>query len=91
MKQRVKLQLTGTVQGVNLRSMIKVKALELELTGYVMNNTDGSVTLEAEGESETLKELISWISDRSGYCRVDHLTDDWSEATGEFEDFIIKY
>ena len=83
MKQRMSLKVYGQVQGVNLRSMIKVKALELGLVGYVMNNNDSTVSLEAEGERPALEALMSWLRDRPGNCRIDRLADDWSEPTGQ--------
>lgn len=91
MNQHLKLKLTGIVQGVNLRSMVKVKALTLGLVGYVMNNNDGSVTIEAEASREKLIDLMNWLSNLFGYCRVNHISDEWSEPNNQSNEFQIKY
>ena len=47
---RRRWRFTGTVQGVGFRYYARAAALHLGLTGWVANNWDGSVTLEAQGE-----------------------------------------
>ena len=44
---RRRWRFTGTVQGVGFRYYARAAALHLGLTGWVANNWDGSVTLEA--------------------------------------------
>ena len=48
---RRRWRFTGTVQGVGFRYYARAAALHLGLTGWVANNWDGSVTLEAQGVS----------------------------------------
>ena len=48
---------TGNVQGVGFRYFAQCAAQKLGLTGWVANNWDGSVTLEAQGERAALDEL----------------------------------
>ncbi len=52
--------ITGRVQGVGFRHYTQVKATELGLTGTVRNLTDGSVSIEAYGDSDQVKSLINW-------------------------------
>ncbi|SNR67060.1 carbamoyltransferase HypF [Desulfurobacterium atlanticum] len=54
---RVKIFITGTVQGVGFRPFIYNLATHLGLKGYVLNDVTG-VTIEAEGEKEKLEQLI---------------------------------
>lgn len=91
MKQSVSLKIFGEVQGVNLRSMIKLKALELKLTGLVRNNQDGSVTVKAEGDKKSLEDLIAWLNKSPSFSKVTGIEDYWSEYKGEYHDFIIDY
>ena len=49
---------TGNVQGVGFRYFAQCAAQKLGLTGWVANNWDGSVTLEAQGERAALDELV---------------------------------
>jgi acylphosphatase len=59
MKQ-VSIQVSGKVQGVYFRASAKEKADELNITGFVRNEQDGSVYIEAEGHDDSLKKFIEW-------------------------------
>ena len=50
--QRRRWRFTGRVQGVGFRYFATCAARRLGLTGWVANNWDGSVTLEAQGDPE---------------------------------------
>ena len=52
---RRRWRFTGTVQGVGFRYYARAAALHLGLTGWVANNWDGSVTLEAQGDRAALE------------------------------------
>jgi len=58
MKQSVILTIRGRVQGVGFRYFVKQKADLMNITGFVKNQYDGSVYIEAEGESEQLELFI---------------------------------
>ncbi|MBK7888769.1 MAG: acylphosphatase [Bacteroidetes bacterium] len=50
----VRIIVTGKVQGVFFRQSALSKALDLKLRGFVMNQPDGSVLIEAIGEEENI-------------------------------------
>jgi acylphosphatase len=54
------IQVFGKVQGVFFRASTQDKAEALGLTGWVKNEADGSVLIEAEGSEDKLQNLISW-------------------------------
>ncbi|OFY83983.1 MAG: acylphosphatase [Bacteroidetes bacterium RIFCSPLOWO2_12_FULL_35_15] len=58
------ITVTGKVQGVFFRAHTETEAKKLGLTGFVRNESNGTVYIEAEGEEEQLKELLKWC--RSG-------------------------
>ena len=91
MNQQLNLEIHGVVQGINLRSMIKVKALDLELCGFVTNQENGTVKLVAEGEKVKLQSLVEWLNTKPGHCQIHRMSDNWNDASGEYDDFIIKY
>ncbi len=91
MKKRVVLKTYGKVQGVFFRDSAQRKAKELNLSGWVRNEPDGTVQIVAEGEEKDLKELIEWC--RVGgaeYARVDKVNIEWLEPSGQFNNFIVK-
>lgn len=60
MLKHYNITVTGKVQGVFYRANTQKVAEILGLNGFVMNQPDGSVYCEAEGEEELLVKLIQW-------------------------------
>jgi len=56
------IRVNGIVQGVGFRPFIYRLALENNIKGYVLNDTEG-VTIEAEGEEGALKNFIKAIKE----------------------------
>ena len=54
---RLKISITGIVQGVGFRPFIYRLAKEMGLKGYVQNDA-GGVSIEAEGEKELLTKFL---------------------------------
>jgi len=54
------IRVYGRVQGVGFRYSALQAATELGLCGFVCNEQDGSVTIEAEGTREQIELLITW-------------------------------
>lgn len=50
----------GKVQGVFFRASAQKKAEELGISGFAMNQDDGSVFIEAEGKEAQLAEFFEW-------------------------------
>jgi acylphosphatase len=87
----VQAKVHGFVQGVFFRDFTRRQARGLGLTGYVRNLPDGTVTLQAEGEEEKLKELVNRLRTGPPGARVDRVDISWSEYTGNYHHFDIKY
>ena len=68
---RRRWRFTGTVQGVGFRYYARAAALHLGLTGWVANNWDGSVTLEAQGTRAALDELVPTIERANRWARIE--------------------
>ncbi|MBI4720187.1 MAG: acylphosphatase, partial [Chitinivibrionia bacterium] len=52
------LRVCGLVQGVGYRYFCLRKALSLQLTGWVRNESDGSVSVLVEGDRGAIEALI---------------------------------
>ena len=89
--KRVEIRVWGQVQRVFFRSQAAKKARELNLTGWVRNESDDSVKIIAEGEEENLKRLIDWSKKGPLLARVDRIEVKWEESRGEFKEFNIVY
>lgn len=53
----IKFTITGKVQGVGYRYFVQQKATALGLTGWVKNNSNGSVSCVASGDEQALESL----------------------------------
>ncbi|UCB43595.1 MAG: acylphosphatase [Dehalococcoidales bacterium] len=81
----------GRVQGVYFRAFAARRAVELGLTGYARNLADGAVEVRAEGEREQLKRLVGYLKSGPPAARVEKVVTEWSEYTGEYRGFGVKY
>ncbi len=86
--KRMNLKICGDVQGVFYRVRTKEKADELRLTGWVRNESDGTVSIVAEGEEAKLKELLDWCYNIPG-ATVGKIDVRWEGARGEFKKFKV--
>ncbi len=51
----------GRVQGVGFRMFVRAEATKRKVTGWVKNMSDGAVTMELQGESTVIAELVARI------------------------------
>ncbi len=82
----------GRVQGVYFRAFTSRQARELGLTGYVRNLPDwNAVEVQAEGERNKLERLIEYLKVGPPGARVEKVVTNWSEYTGSYSNFSIRY
>lgn len=79
---RIRLSISGAVQGVGFRPFVFRLANELGLTGHVLNNAEG-VSVEAEGEKEKLDEFLVRIEkEKPDIAKIYSLQHAFLEETG---------
>lgn len=88
--ERLSARITGRVQGVGFRNFTQLQAHDLGLTGWVRNESDGSVRLEAEGAPSALDELERAVHEGPRLARVDAVDAERTEATDEFSTFRVR-
>ena len=71
MKKSYGIRVTGKVQNVGFRYYTVQAAKDFNIDGFVKNQMDGSVYIEAEGENDALEGFISWCRRGPHYARVD--------------------
>ena len=82
----------GYVQGVFFRAFVSECAAELGLTGYVRNLPSGeAVEVNAEGERKQLEKLIAYLKVGPPTASVDKVVTNWSEYTGSYAGFRVRY
>ncbi len=90
-KQRVRLFVTGKVQGVFFRQTLKVMAKKNDVFGWVKNLKDGKVESVLEGEVEKIDLLIKWAHSGPANARVEDVEIHNEKFTGEFSKFDVLY
>lgn len=58
--KRVRIEISGEVQGVFFRKTAEAKALELGLCGWIKNTANGHVLAEVQGEPPHVEAFITW-------------------------------
>lgn len=89
-KKRVVIKIYGLVQGVSFRYYTREEAQKLNLSGWVKNEPDGSVTIVAEGEEKNLKKLINWAKSGPSFAQTEDIKIQWQEPQGE-EGFEMRF
>jgi acylphosphatase len=60
MIKHIDIIVKGKVQGVFFRASTKAVADQLEVKGYVKNEPNGDVSIEAEGDNIALEMFLEW-------------------------------
>ena len=88
--KNLELKIYGRVQGVFFRQSTQLKARELGLAGWVTNNEDGTVSLEAEGQESSLKNFFEWCKKGPVSAKVEKVEERWSDQTKGFQGFEFR-
>lgn len=85
---RIRLSLSGRVQGVGFRYFTLKSARGLGLIGWVRNERDGSVLCEVQGPPPAVSAFTDQVRRGPGFARVDDVTQEHlplrSGSEGEF-------
>ncbi|MGZ8173893.1 MULTISPECIES: acylphosphatase [Methylobacter] len=71
--RKVKIQVSGRVQGVYFRLFTQNKAKHFAIKGSVKNLPDGRVEIVAEAGSMAIEKFIKWCHKGPITARVDHV------------------
>ncbi len=91
MNEQLHAVVHGRVQGVSFRHYTVLKAQDLGLTGWVRNQSDGTVETVAEGEREKLDQFLSWLHSGPPSAHVTRVEAHWYTAAGRFAGFNVRY
>ena len=90
-RKAVQLRIEGRVQGVGFRySALKV-ALRYGVSGWVRNETDGTVSAYCEGSGAAVDAFVSWCRKGPSCSRVTRVAIKKLPFQGVYSKFIIDY
>ncbi len=91
-KERMELTVFGRVQGVGFRHYTVTQADKLDdVTGWEINEPDGSGFLIADAPSEELDRLKSAVEEGPRSARVEAIDEHRTQAKNEFSDFNVRF
>ena len=80
--KRIHLKITGHVQGVGFRYFCGVQAALLGLTGYARNMPDGTVEVEAQGDTNAIEQFVHAVSRGPRGSEVTKVEREWRDVDG---------
>jgi acylphosphatase len=90
MVKRFHAIILGRVQGVFYRATAREHAKALGIKGFARNLPDGSVELDAQGEEESLRDLLHWCQHGPPGARVDDVKVTWEPPQDQGGGFQVR-
>ena len=87
--KNVSIEIIGLVQGVGFRYFTTRKANELKINGFVKNEGDNKVIIEAEGEKNNLEKFIETCKKGYGNSKVEKINVLWNNEIHKYKKFNI--
>jgi len=85
----VEISISGRVQGVGYRYFCVRVARQLELTGWVKNNPNGTVSAWLEGNKEAVDDAIEQFRLGPSSAHVTNIAVGTRQSSGQFQSFEI--
>lgn len=83
------IRISGRVQGVGFRYNAREAARHFGISGFIRNQPNGDVYIEAEGTHNSVDEFIAWCREGPPRARVVSVDVTEGEVRG-FREFIVK-
>jgi acylphosphatase len=90
LNKHISIKVSGKVQGVYFRDSTQKEAKKLDICGFVRNEKDGSVYIEAEGKPTDLERFKEWCKVGPSAAKVTKIVVEEAAIKG-FEKFEMKY
>ncbi|MFC4078023.1 acylphosphatase [Salinithrix halophila] len=89
--QRKHLIVHGRVQGVGFRFHTQQAASRLGIVGWVKNNPNGTVEIDAQGEKDAIRKFLEAVRKGSPFSRVERVDVKNREPSMNRRAFDVKY
>ena len=81
--KHINITIYGKVQGVFFRATTKAVADQLGVKGFVKNQSDGSVYIEAEGDDFSMDSFLEWCNEGPEKAKVEKV----DTSAGELKNY----
>ena len=89
--KRIRVYISGRVQGVFFRAETQRAANGFRLTGWVRNMSDVRVEALFEGKDQNIDKMLEWCRVGPPAARVKDVLMEEETYSGEFNTFSIRY
>lgn len=90
MEEKVRILVSGRVQGIGYRAYVSLNAKKLGLRGYVRNLRDGKVEAVLQGDSLAIEKMMNLMR-KHPIALIKSMRVEKLEDKAEFKDFTILY
>jgi len=87
MIKAVTIKVNGRLQNVGYRHYARLAANDYGIVGKFVNNDDGSVYIEAQGEEQGLQDFIDYCKKGPAWARIDKIEIEAAEVNEELTAF----
>jgi acylphosphatase len=87
---RVRLVVVGAVQGVGFRYAARDVAVDLNVTGWVRNLSDGTVEIVVQGSPESVAHMAAWAHQGPAHAQVTEVVVERMEPEAGSTEFSIR-
>jgi acylphosphatase len=88
--KRLRIRITGKVQGVWFRESTRMEAERLGLVGFVENLPDGRVQIVAQGPNHMVDALVSWSQQGPRAANVEEVEVHAEGLSNAYEMFMVR-
>jgi acylphosphatase len=89
--RRIEARVSGRVQGVGFRFFVQRGARRRGLTGYVLNEPQGGVRVEAQGPTDVVEDFLQELEKGPGLARVETVHVERLAPVPEEREFVIRF
>lgn len=90
-RYRLRMIVSGRVQGVGFRYFTCRLAEEFAVTGYVRNLPNGDVEIVAEGDQAVVEEFLARAGQGPSYSRITEVKSYLEPPEGKYDSFGISH
>lgn len=88
--QEIHIFISGSVQGVGFRALVKRHAMLHNIKGYVRNLSDGRVEICAQGLGDQINQFIQTIRSNPGAGCISDIETKHSPQQGFYSSFEVR-
>ena len=88
--RRVRVVVSGSVQGVFFRASLRDRARHLGVTGWVRNRADGMVEAELQGVPASVEQLVAYCRQGPGQAQVERVDVSDVELVPDESGFAVR-